>query len=319
MAANGSAKGGKKGREQGRAQQQSEEKRLLDQARKQNAELTKKCEELKKAMGQPSEMEQDDGSKEDQARVARLKELGKELKALKSLPEAIRRSTGNDVKISELEHDRAAIEKARREAKPTDKRLEKSQNFEKKLQSDVEKAATRTTQLSTQKEALEQEIAEHEEYTSGIKNKLAEVQAGIADIRASLAVQGGPARAHRPESIETATAESMRSFFGSLAPQVASHPDGQARITNIMQMFEELLSASKQAAHPAEAPKETAENTTASGAQASELPSQQGDRAAGHGRRRQPRQWRCFQDRAGRCRQSSTQSEAIRPGEKAGT
>ena len=47
------------------------------------------------------------------------------------------------------------------------------------------------------------------------------------------------------EAVSTATADSVKTIFNALGPQVAAHPEGQARIENIMRMFDELLAAAK--------------------------------------------------------------------------
>ena len=81
-----------------------------------------------------------------------------------------------------------------------------------------------------------------------LKGQLQEVQSEIADILASLAKEKASASGGgAPQDIPAATADSVRSFFGFLAPRVAGHPEGKERIASVMRLLGELLAASRQA------------------------------------------------------------------------
>eukprot|EP00973_Karenia_brevis_P028209 3886361-Karenia_brevis.AAC.1 len=85
------------------------------------------------------EIDADDGTKEDAARAAKQKEINKDIRDLKTLPEEKRKKLGLDLKIKELEQEREEIGRARREAKPANERLTQAQAHEKNLKAKAHK------------------------------------------------------------------------------------------------------------------------------------------------------------------------------------
>ena len=231
----------------GSSREAAEAKRLrkeLEETKAANAKLLKQV-----AGSGPEPPGEGDGSPGDGSDAKRLRELFRELRSLRAVPDDVRKRNGIDRTIVALEAEKVAIEKARRGAKPPDERLEKSRAFEKKLEGDIEKAAAKKVELDERRRELEREAAELDEHMGKLRGQLQEVRSEVADILASLAkdkasASGGGA----PPDVPTATADSVRSFFGFLAPRVASHPDGQERINTVMRLLDELLQASKQAA-----------------------------------------------------------------------
>jgi chromosome segregation ATPase len=248
VASNGCGKGGKKGREKATPQLQSEERKQLALAQKANDELRKQNKELLQKAGSDGggDGEAADGTKEDGERVARLRTISKEIKSLRAIPSDLRGKYGLEASIQLLEAEKADIDKARREAKPADKRLEKSKAWEKKLQADMAAAEAEAVELAEKRRALDEEEAAHAARVGKLKAQLDEVQQEISSLLADLSREKSASGAKDTvKDTPAATAEAVRTFFTQLAPQVAVHPDGQARIGAIMQMLDELLQASR--------------------------------------------------------------------------
>ena len=91
-------------------------------------------------------------------------------------------------------------------------------------------------------------MADNAKGLAKLQTQLTEVKVEISGLLADLATEKR-AENGADESTPATTATAVKQFFRELAPQVASHAEGQARIASIMAMLDELLQAS-QAAMP---------------------------------------------------------------------
>ena len=155
-----------------------------------------------------------------------------------------RTQLGLDSKVRELEAEKAAIDKSRREAKPVETRLDKARAYERRLQDEVGTAERKGEDLAERKRLLDKEFREHDERMAALRSRLDEARTEVAGVLAELAKEKGAGG----QASAAVAAGAVAAFFDSLAPQVAQHPEGQARVGTIRSMLDELLRASVAAA-----------------------------------------------------------------------
>ena len=248
----------------------------LKKVRKDNEELTRKlaaaAEDSTKAGTPPGAspggaVAAGDGSKEDASRTARLQEINDDIRDLRAFSDDQRKRLGIDQQVRALEAERDAIHKARRETKPAKDRLAQAQAHERNLNAKDLKFDRATQELQARKAELDAELAANAEEKRQLGEQLHGIGVEISALLADMSKEKIDAAGCGRTKAECA-ADAVGEFFGDLAPLVASHPDGQARITAIKQMLNELLHASTAAAvqQPAAAqPASPAPPTTAGG------------------------------------------------------
>ena len=214
--------------------------------------LRTELEDLKKTSGAAhvvgvdgGALPRDDAYKRVCADVKRLRGAG---------DDEFRRRFGLDTQLANLEREKAKLERARRDGKPTDEHLTQSQAYEARLLGDIEEAKAAGEDLARRQRELDYEKTKHDERMDLLTGKLDEVRAEIAVCLAGLAKEKSPPAATGTGDVGKAAASSVETFFAALEPQVAAHPEGQQHIRDIKQKLDELLAASEAARAAVEAP-----------------------------------------------------------------
>ncbi len=187
------------------------------------------------------------------SQILQLRELGPELR--ESLCEA---KGGYEAFVASLGTQRQAIFARHRGTMPLDIQKSKSEHHLKAMHKQKDEADSLYAELQMQSVELEGKLAKQLQCVSDAEAKLQAAKLEAAAIAQAAALRAtapdGPAAQATQVPTSAVTAHAVKSFFHTLPPAVADHPEGIGACQQVMALLEKLDSAAKSAAAPAAHP-----------------------------------------------------------------